>query len=642
MSLTPRVLAAVLLIANALPARAAEPPADIAALFPDDTLAYAELANPAELAPELVALFKGTALQDGLSLLHARKDKAGSLLELNGKDRLATLALLTSPEWMDEFKRIRIAVALTGFSAQGEPEFVLVVITHNSPSVGLAARAYLTMTPTIRRVGEVAGVPFFQHRNPNITFDDNGVQMINKEQPPTEGPSELTYLYTPGLFAIGTNKNAVGGALQRFNGQEKKANLADNTLFKDAATAHRKTGLFYFVDFPRFCTKLDDANKARGALRGIAELIGIESDIDPLALFKFTANAKAVKSVAGSVRFREGGLSVIMAAQFDSAQPSPLFDFLSGPGVKLELLHPARKPAVFALGVSFPEKNRAGSVIALLDGVAKANGEIGRLPGEAIREMERKYKVAVSEQLIGKTRAATLIMPTTQAVPKGASVLPMLVLHAEDAASATAWEEFLPKLITDLAGAANPIQPSSETINGVKVFSLPGNELRWKSPVHYARSGVLLVVGLDQKLVASAIAKDPMISVVGGDQPIPPPPADAAAFGVVSVGEWLSRLLEQPPPDGAVVIREPRLMGPNGNPLPQSFSDDLKKARKALIDSFGTLRPATLTVTRAGNELRMELFQPSVQAGGLKAVIDAGVNWLDLNNALTGSRFNKH
>ena len=72
----------------------------------------------------------------------------------------------------------------------------------------------------------------------------------------------------------------------------------------------------------------------------------------------------------------------------------------------------------------------------------------------------------------------------------------MLVVHFEDAASATAWEEFLPKLVADLAGEANPAQPSSETVNGVKVLSLPGAGLPWKAPIHFVRKDAIIVVGL--------------------------------------------------------------------------------------------------------------------------------------------------
>jgi hypothetical protein len=65
------------------PAPAAEP-TDVADLFPPGTLAYAELTNPAELAPQLAALFKGTVLEDSIPFIHKRKDAATTLMELQG------------------------------------------------------------------------------------------------------------------------------------------------------------------------------------------------------------------------------------------------------------------------------------------------------------------------------------------------------------------------------------------------------------------------------------------------------------------------------------------------------------------------------------------------------------------------------
>jgi hypothetical protein len=470
------------------------------------------------------------------------------------------------------------------------------------------------------------------------------VPTITNDRPLTDGPSEPTFAYTPGLFVVGSNKTAVGHALKRFTGEEKAETLAGVQVFKDAAAAHRKTGLFYFVNFPEFSAKFDAANRNRGRERGIEDLLkplAAGGDFDPLAWFKLTANPKAVKSVAGCLRFRDGGLSLTAAVAFDPALKSPLLDFLSGPGVKVELLHHTRGAATFAVGVSFPEKNRAAAVVAFLDAIGKAGGELGRLPSEAIREWEQKFKVAVNESLIGKTRAATVFLPKKQELPKGAKPMPAFVLHTEDAATAAAWEEFFPKMIGDMAGSAKTPEPSSETINGVKVFSLPGAGLAWNAPIHYARKGTAVALGLDRKLVAAVVTADAAASVTGGDKVVSPPPAGVAACGVVSLGDVLLGLLEHPQPKGPVVPKEDDpLFLPNGNPLPENFMEELKKSRKAFVESLGSLPPATLTATRAGNELRVELFQPKVQSGGLKGVIDAGSNWLDKTGALRGTSRN--
>jgi hypothetical protein len=224
-----RMLAAVVL-AGAAKAQAA-PPADLADLFPPGTLAYAEVVNPAELAPELAAVFKGTAMEDSIPFIHRMKDSSKSLLELNGKRHVAILGLLTSPEMLAEFKKVRVAVALTGFTDNGDPDFAIVVLTHDSPAAGVAARAFVTLTPGLRKVAEVAKVPVFQYRSANISTDNNGIPIIQKDKPLTDGPSEPTFAYTPGLFVLGSNKTAIGHAIRRFTGEEKGGALGGVPAF---------------------------------------------------------------------------------------------------------------------------------------------------------------------------------------------------------------------------------------------------------------------------------------------------------------------------------------------------------------------------------------------------------------------------
>jgi hypothetical protein len=637
-----RLVAVAFLAVAARPAAAQ--PGDLAELFPPGTLAYVELIDPAEFAPQVAALVKGTAFEDSILLVHARKDAAKTLPELRGKRDLAGLGLLLSPEMLAEAKRLRVAAGLVGFSAGGDPDFVVVVLTGDSPAAGLAARAYLTMTPTLRRVGEVAGVPVFQHRTPNVNLDNDGVPTVQADKPPEPGPHEPTYAYTPGLFVFGSSQTAVGHALRRFRGDEKdgKGGLAATAAFKWAAAAHRHSGVFYFVNFADFVGKFDAANRASGNPREPQDLLArglVRTDL--FAWFKVTANTKAVKVVAGNLRFRDGGGSLTATANFDPAHKSPLMDFLSGPGAKADLLHHARKPAGFAFAISFPEKDRAVAVVGFLDALAKADGELGRLPGDLIRELEQKHKLSVANGLVGKTRAATVFLPLEQELPKGAKPTPVLVLHADEAEAAAGWEQFLPKLFAELAGGKDAPQPSAETVGGVKVFSLPAAGLPWNAPVHFARKGNAVAVGLDRKVVAAAVTAGPADAVTGGDKGVSLPAEPAAVVGLVSLGQVVARLTDRPPAEGPVVPVEDDIPNlPNGNPVPEALIEAAKKGRRDFVTALGGLAPATVSVRRTGNELRLDVFQPGLQNGGLKAVLDAAANWLDARGALAGTRNN--
>src|SRR5581483_4100763 len=172
----------------------------------------------------------------------------------------------------------------------------------------------------------------------------------------------------------------------------------------------------------------------------------------------------------------------------------------------------------------------------------------------------------------------------------------------------------------------------SETVGGVKVFSLPATGLPTNAPVHYARSGSAFAVGLDRKLVAASVTPDAAAAVTGGDNPVSLPADPVAFFGTLTVGDVITAVIERPRPEGPVVPveggTENRFL-PNGQPIPEKFVEEQKKARKDFLAALGSLSPATVTARRVGNELRIEVYQPKVQNGGLKALIDAGTNWLD-------------
>jgi hypothetical protein len=285
-----------------------------------------------------------------------------------------------------------------------------------------------------------------------------------------------------------------------------------------------------------------------------------------------------------------------------------------------------------------PEKNRVEAVIGILDATAKSTGEIGRLPRDILREVGEKYKVNVADELIGKLQSVTMIMPARQDLPKGGKPGPMLVLHTTDPAAAGAWQDFMPKLLGDLAGASALPQTSSETISGVKVFTISGGGLRWNAPVHFARSGAVVAIGLDRKLVAASVAADAAASVVAGEHAVSLPGGDSAALcGVIALGDVLPRLFEKPRPGGPVVPIDEPPMRINGQPIPESVIEEMKKARRELAAALATMQHATLTARRIGSELRFELVQPKVQTGSLKTVIDAAANWLDRSAGMAGN-----
>jgi hypothetical protein len=614
----PPLSAVALLALAAAPSLARADVGDIAELFPPATLAFVELHKPGDAAPQLAAVFKGTPLEDSIAWIHDRKDKAKTIPDLNGKPELAVAGLLASPEMLAELKRVRAAAALTGFSSDHAPQTAFVALTGDSPAAGLAARAFLTTSPNLRRVGTVGnGVPIFQTRPTFVTYGPNGQPNPVNEKPPEAGANETTYAYTPGLFVAGSGKAAVADVVTRFQAGRTMPSFAGSAAFKLAAP-QRRAGLFAVADPAALVAKLDAANRAT------------ENTIDPdaYAFFKLVGNAKAFRAVSAHVGLKDSGLAVTVSGALRSGEKSPLVELVSGGGATVELLHPAPGSSAVAFAVSLPRPNRGAAALRFADAVAKAFGQIGRLPSEAVRDVESRLKLSIVQGLFDRTASVLVAVPAAQELPKGATPLPLLVLKADDAATAAKYEECLKAVVADLVGTA---EPSSEAIGGQKVFTLPGANLPWKAPVHFGRNGVLFAVGLDRKLVGGALAGDAGGSAVGG-QAGPLPGGDGAgAAGAVSIGRLVQMWNDAPPVPGPVPTRGPvpaPPQPPGNNPNVPKPADPVKAA-KEFAAALTALPAMTVAARRTADEFRLEAFQPGLVGGRMPNVIGTAASWFD-------------
>lgn len=603
-------------------ARAADP--DPAALFPADTLAYAEVGKPGELADVLADWVKRTPFADPLKRTHDALDQKRDHAADRAARVVGAAAALVSPEMFAELKRFRgAAVGLTGFAKDHRPEVAAAVLLGDSNLAGLAVRAFLAGGENVRRVATVDGVGVFQHRSPvGPATDPNGQPFRPdddanplKGHAPAAGTGEPTYAYTPGLFVVGTSPDAVGGVLRRFAGKEKTGSLADAESFRKVA-ADRGPGVFLYADPPRLLARIDAAKKAGG------------DAVPPefAAFLRFVVNPKAVPVVRGNVIFKPDAVGLVLAATLDPAADSPLFGVLGGGPVSVENLRFAAKDAGWAVTVALPAKaDRAASVIRLLDGVAKANGVAGRLPGEALTG-------ASERDLFAGITAVTLFAAAKQELPAGGVPGPMVVLHAESEAVAGKWVDAAAKLahLANPGGAAPT--PASETIGGVKVVSVADGGFPWKAAVHVARAGSAVVVGLDRKLVAAAVA--------GKDGPNPPAfDGPAAGFGFVrptaypaafaglgaAVVDGLTPGAGRPG-DGNFV---PPGRFPQGEPLdPEEAKKRATAATAAVRKAADGFPPVAVRVARTPSAVRVEVWQRGLDTG-FGPLVTAVVGWIE-------------
>src|SRR6478609_1249736 len=113
-------VALLLAALGVIPARGGDRP--IAALFPSDTLAYAEATDFAALAPVLSAWVKGTTLAGGVQAQHDHRDSIRDHKQVPQQADLAKLGLLAAPEFHADLARLKgVAAAFTGFNDKHEP-----------------------------------------------------------------------------------------------------------------------------------------------------------------------------------------------------------------------------------------------------------------------------------------------------------------------------------------------------------------------------------------------------------------------------------------------------------------------------------------------------------------------------------------
>ena len=113
-----------------LPSLASAQPREAAELFPPSTVAFAELREPAAVADTLAAIVKGTPFDDGLKLLHDRKDANKDSRLFHGSPGLSWATVFASPEMLAEVRKFRgAAVGFLGLTKDNEPKIAACLLT---------------------------------------------------------------------------------------------------------------------------------------------------------------------------------------------------------------------------------------------------------------------------------------------------------------------------------------------------------------------------------------------------------------------------------------------------------------------------------------------------------------------------------
>jgi hypothetical protein len=482
-----RWLAVVVLLLLGASARAQVKDKDAVELLPAQTLACLELRQPVPLSREVAALVKGSILDDLPRLLAKNRAENRGFRYSQEREMLATLGVFLCPEMINEAGRIRGGViALTGFAKDGRPEVAGVLQNGTSNFPGMYVKGFLSFARP-RLVVEVEGVSLFREVSYWSRSGPGGqIESGERESGPAIGQM-------PGLLLLGSSVDSLKDVIRRAKRKSAEASLTNLRAFKESASLRERPGLFAYVDGEALEAKLEELfgkeKSPRSSWTALSTVLGKQS----------------VRKLLFSLTLHNGALEGQSRLDLNDKSDSPLLGLMPDRAAPRDLLHFAPKNALLAVsgGLGDGEK-RWKTLMKLLDAQYQLNGGVGdNRPSIFIREKEKKVNLHVDKDVLAQLSGAGVV------VPKDWYVKPnqwTLLLRAVDADAAAALEKTgLPRLLS--MGAEEALKPQETEIQGhrIKTIGEKGGKQLSPFPLHYGRSGSVLVVGPDPDRVAEAL-----------------------------------------------------------------------------------------------------------------------------------------
>jgi hypothetical protein len=493
----------------------AQPPVEPAELFPPAVMAYAEIRDAKKLTTGLTALIQGTPLEDSLPNIHNAHDgpnAVGSPLP----DGVQSLALLLSPEFLGEVAKSRgAAFALLGYSEKHQPRYAGVLLLGDSPTLALAARAFLTSTPDLRRTGNVDGVPLYQHRAISAPVTTDAVApggMNPKDSAWPMGTDEPTYAWVPGLFIIASDAATIRETLSRFRKKSTTPSLASDADFRklQASLPADACGLIYAKPAAWLATHTR-ATQARKEL-----------PTPTLAGLQFLVKLAEIPLLTGSLTITGEQCEWAFDITTDNAK-HPLQTLARSPKPKDKFLQNAQAAATNDLTITLPEgEARTQVLLQIMDGIALTSGVIGAKPSEHFAEFVADPKHRKVSALLNSIAAITVA---------GTSREPRIILQLDDSPNAKLWGTELKTLLPKLFPTTGAI--SSEALGASTLFRIA------PKPDDNAQEWYLLV---EETRIHIRPTRTNLPAIKN------PTPASPREFAALSSRIDFSQLLESPTP----------------------------------------------------------------------------------------------
>ena len=566
------------------------------------TLACLEVRQPEQLAAEVNLLLKDSALDDLPMWMARYRAKHPNDNERLRPDRYFGMsALLFTPETIRELGRLRgAAVALTGFTPEGKPVIVGIILAGDSNIVPCILRILL-LESDYAVIAEAEGVPVLGRRHPDYR-KANPVEG-QKEPPPVvdEGPY-LARLPDGGLV-IGSDVDAVKDVLKRAKGKSGEPSLGGLAAYREAAKLRERPGLFAYVNPATLSAALDEnAQRNPGAL---ADWKAVKALINP----------SAFRGAVASLVLENGNLELTVRVDQDRLGLSPAVLLLPEKPAAADGLTFAPRDGLLALTSDLSDgQKRWEKLITLLDAYAALRGQSDiNLPGKRIREGEEKQGFRFGADVFARLASMTVVVDTAE------MQMPTLIFTAKDAEAARALEELLPRVVAVLTND-DPAKPTRQEVDGVSVGDIKGDGVR-APELFYARQGSALVVGREPKRVARVARTGPKKEGQAADPRLAEAlkKADnALLLGVVSPKHFLLESIRE---DLRPVLR--RVGGAVGADEPVRRLNLSKQDEELLQSMAATLEPlppAVVTLTRRGDTLVVEARQTGLRGVSSKFI----------------------
>jgi hypothetical protein len=501
-------------------------PAD---LFSANTLAYAEVRKPGQLAKEIRSLFEGSVLGNVPASLDKLRDKLAKegvppwqLQPLGG------FGLALAPEVVKEVGRLKgAAIGLMGIDKRGDPEFLAVVLPGESQAPSFFMRSFLTMAP-VHPVGKVEGVTLYR-------FQARMFGRVNRDGPPPApqvhdtGPA---LAMMPGAVFVGSPE-AVTEAIRRAKGKADGEALGKSEAFQEASKDEgNQPGLFAFANVPRLAGFL--LQQARPSAPRPPAGAGAQEQAEQAEIAEHTKrmeaavtafvkliNPKAFRSLSYSLTLSKGTLRYRETARLDPKEKSPLLELLPATPVNTELLHFAPKDALVVAALSNGDgEQRWTRVLEMIDTMDQLIGRTPKqfLPSQHMKKLEEALHISLAKDVAGKISNVAVAVgdlwnaPVKKIVEKGPGFesvrvgpeIPVVVIvqATDEAAAQKLSNEVLPHFV-GLMAHQKEIKPTTKEVDGQTISSL---KLGRHETVHYGRHGSTIVLGPFARPVAHALA----------------------------------------------------------------------------------------------------------------------------------------